>query len=242
MAPAAPRRVRRVRRMGRARARGTGVVGVVTVLHHDVLRLQVAVHDPALVAVFQCTEELEHDAECILLLQVAVAAEYDLVEELAAADVLEDEVDVAVVLESLMKPANVGMVQALEYPNLALRPLSRVWDAPVHGLHSAAKVGTDEPGLPHGAKAALTKRLGVHLVEIRESRASIPVVEDQPCAADRGSFRRLLQQRGQPLARLIAPARAAEGAELVDRTLAGLALGIACRCLFRRLRRPPQSG
>jgi hypothetical protein len=81
---------------------------------HDVFGLNVAMDDSLRVAVVDGAEELAHVEAGVVLREVLVFLGGDFVEELAAGDVLHDQVDVLVVVVGFVVLDNAGVVEGVQ--------------------------------------------------------------------------------------------------------------------------------
>lgn len=96
-------------------------------VQQQVLELQVPVHDTLLVQVADAGHQLGEQTTGGRILEVAVSE--DVVKELTARSVFEDDADVPVGLDHLVEPYDVGMGQCSEDGDLAIdlgEPI-RVW-------------------------------------------------------------------------------------------------------------------
>mmetsp|Transcript_14398 Transcript_14398/g.39299 ORF Transcript_14398/g.39299 Transcript_14398/m.39299 type:complete len:357 (+) Transcript_14398:988-2058(+) len=134
-------------------------------LHHDVVRLQIPVHDPSVVAVLERCEDLAHDGDGPRLVQRLLVG--DILIQVAPPSVLQHQIHAFAVLEGLMQTADVGMIELLQHADLHERLLSPFPLAHhVHDLHDTGPARFAHPGLVHGTKGAAPQSLFLHLVEI----------------------------------------------------------------------------
>jgi hypothetical protein len=101
-------------------------------VEEEVFELEVAVNDLFLVDVPDAGDELTEEFARILLLQVAVCQ--DMVEEFTARRVFEDDTDVLVRFDNVVKPDDVRMFESLKDAKRTGKPAESVLAGPNKAL------------------------------------------------------------------------------------------------------------
>jgi len=136
-------------------------------LDHDVLGLQVAVYDEALVAVLQRAEDLSHDVAGVALIELALLD--DLVKEFPPINEFKHQVHRLLVLEGLVQLADARMVQAPEDGDLTVHNTLRLHVPLPDGLHRPRdRWCLAQPGEPHSAEAPLASHTLLQLIGVLE--------------------------------------------------------------------------
>eukprot|EP00967_Tisochrysis_lutea_P120820 scaffold198445_cov27-Tisochrysis_lutea.AAC.5 len=103
-------------------------LGSVALIKHDVLELEISVHDAHLVKGSKARGDVSEQPACLFLGQCLAAESGDIVEECASAEQLKDQIDMSGRLESVKKSDQIWMVERGDRAqdlHLCLQPLVR---------------------------------------------------------------------------------------------------------------------